>query len=581
MAVSIPSVELPRTFPPLGAHNFVSSVPPVELLVISAKVSLGRRSTGKWFSGKLSSVFKFCTPSRAMVGGSGQKFANGIAISASRREVTSIIPQVQGRDFTTPPYVPVYVKLPKGVINRECKLVDPDYLINQLKILKSIEVDGVKVDCWWGIVEARGPQQYNWGGYKELFQIVRDLKFKLQVVMSFHECGNIGDDVYIPLPQWLIEIGSKNPDIFFTDKEEGETRNVSLGESTVYFDYMESFHVEFEEFLKDKVITEIEIGLGPCGELRYPSHPVKHGWKYPGIGEFQVYFDYMESFHVEFEEFFKDGVISEIEIGLGPCGELRYPSYPVKHGWKYPGIGEFQFYDKYLIKSLEDAAKVMGGQFCGRKPEGTGSYNSKPHETKFFSDYRSYDGFFGRFFLSWYSQVLIDHGDQVLAQANIVFQGTPTVAKLPCIHWWYKSESRAAELTAGFYNITCQNGYVPIALMLKKHKTALNIIGVELRTLDQYEEFPEVLANPEGLVWQVLNGAWNVGIPVEAENALPCYGRQGFDKILQNAKPYGAPDEMRLSSFTYLRLSPDLVEGCHLREFERFVKQMHGKSVTE
>lgn len=56
----------------------------------------------------------------------------------------------------------------------------------------------------------------------------------------------------------------------------------------------------------------------------------------------QVYFDYMRSFRVEFDEFFVDGVISMVEIGLGPCGELRYPSCPVKHGWRYPGIGEFQ-----------------------------------------------------------------------------------------------------------------------------------------------------------------------------------------------------------------------------------------------
>lgn len=56
----------------------------------------------------------------------------------------------------------------------------------------------------------------------------------------------------------------------------------------------------------------------------------------------QVYFDYMRSFRVEFDEFFEDGIISEIEVGLGPCGELRYPSYSAKHGWRYPGIGEFQ-----------------------------------------------------------------------------------------------------------------------------------------------------------------------------------------------------------------------------------------------
>lgn len=50
----------------------------------------------------------------------------------------------------------------------------------------------------------------------------------------------------------------------------------------------------------------------------------------------------MRSFRVEFDEYFEDGIISEIEVGLGACGELRYPSYAANHGWKYPGIGEFQ-----------------------------------------------------------------------------------------------------------------------------------------------------------------------------------------------------------------------------------------------
>lgn len=50
----------------------------------------------------------------------------------------------------------------------------------------------------------------------------------------------------------------------------------------------------------------------------------------------------MRSFRVELDGFFEDGVISDIEIGLGPCGELRYPSCPTKNGWRYPGIGEFQ-----------------------------------------------------------------------------------------------------------------------------------------------------------------------------------------------------------------------------------------------
>ena len=39
--------------------------------------------------------------------------------------------------------------------------------------------------------------------------------------MSFHECGgNVGDDVHIPLPAWITEIGLSNPDIYFTDRKE-------------------------------------------------------------------------------------------------------------------------------------------------------------------------------------------------------------------------------------------------------------------------------------------------------------------------------------------------------------------------
>lgn len=68
-----------------------------------------------------------------------------------------------------------------GVINMKCELVDPDGLLKQLRVLKSVNVDGVMVDCWWGIVEAHAPQDYNWSGYKKLSQMVSELKLKLQV----------------------------------------------------------------------------------------------------------------------------------------------------------------------------------------------------------------------------------------------------------------------------------------------------------------------------------------------------------------------------------------------------------------
>ncbi|CAN0824770.1 Beta-amylase 2, chloroplastic [Linum grandiflorum] len=425
--------------------------------------------------------------------------------------------------------------LPLNVIDMNCQLIDRDGLTNYLKILKSAGIDGVMVDCWWGIVEGDAPQVYNWSGYKELFKIVRDLQLKLQVVMSFHECGgNVGDDTFVPLPRWVIEIGETNPDIYFTDRE-GRRNNECL-----------TWGIDKERVLKSRTALE-------------------------------VYFDYMRSFRVECDEFFQDGRISEIEVGLGPCGELRYPSYPAKHGWRYPGIGEFQCYDKYLMKSLRKAAEIRGHSFWGRAPDNAGCYNSPPHVTGFFRDGGEFDGHYGRFFLNWYSRVLIDHGDRVLALANLAFEGTKISAKLSGIHWWYKTASHAAELTAGFYNPSNRDGYASIATMLKKHDVTLNFTCFEMRTLDQFEGFPKAMADPEGLVWQVLNAAWDVSLPVASENALPCYDREGYNKILENAKPLHDPDGRHLSAFTYLRHSSALIEKRNFEEFGRFVKRMHGQ----
>lgn len=56
--------------------------------------------------------------------------------------------------------------------------------------------------------------------------------------------------------------------------------------------------------------------------------------------------------------------IQEIQVGMGPAGELRYPSYPEQNGtWKFPGIGAFQCYDKvvhiFLLKFILFFVKSM------------------------------------------------------------------------------------------------------------------------------------------------------------------------------------------------------------------------------
>jgi hypothetical protein len=58
-------------------------------------------------------------------------------------------------------------------------------------------------------------------------------------------------------------------------------------------------------------------------------------------------------------------VITEVTVGMGPAGELRYPSYPVclptgDGRWRFPGVGEFQCYDAYMLVNLKKAAVAAG-----------------------------------------------------------------------------------------------------------------------------------------------------------------------------------------------------------------------------
>lgn len=79
----------------------------------------------------------------------------------------------------------------------------------------------------------------------------------------------------------------------------------------------------------------------------------------------------------------------------------------------------------------------------------------------------------------------------------------------------------------------------------------------------------------------MLNAAWDVGVPVASENALPCYDKEGYNKILETAKPISDPDGKHLSAFTYLRLTPHLLEEQNFVEFDRFVKRLHGERLSK
>ncbi|KQK15872.1 hypothetical protein BRADI_1g25440v3 [Brachypodium distachyon] len=432
-------------------------------------------------------------------------------------------------------YVQVNVMLPLDVVSVDNKFEKGDKLRAQLKKLTEAGVDGVMIDVWWGLVEGKGPKAYDWSAYKQVFELVQEAGLKLQAIMSFHQCGgNVGDVVNIPIPQWVRDIGATDPDIFCTNRS--GKRNI--------------------EYLT----------------LGVDDQPLFHGRT-----AIQMYTDYMASFRENMKEFLNAGVIVDIEVGLGPAGEMRYPSYPQSQGWVFPGIGEFICYDKYLVADFK-AAAAKAGHPEWELPDDAGEYNDTPEKTQFFKDNGTYVTEKGDFFLSWYSNKLIKHGDKILDEANKVFVGytVQLAIKISGIHWWYRVPNHAAELTAGYYNLDDRDGYRTIARMLKRHHASLNFTCAEMRDSEQSSEAKSA---PEELVQQVLSAGWREGLDVACENALGRYDATGYNTILRNARPKGVnksgPPEHKLHGFTYLRLSDELLQGQNYVTFQTFVKRMH------
>ncbi|KAL3647175.1 Beta-amylase [Castilleja foliolosa] len=433
-------------------------------------------------------------------------------------------------------YVPLFVMLQLEVITRENEFLNKEKLEKQLNKLKNAGVDGIMVDVWWGIVENKGPKQYDWSSYTRLFRLVQKCGLRIQAIMSFHQCGgNIGDAVYIPIPDWVrLDVGTKDPNIFYTDRSGNRNQE--------------------------------------CLSLGVDNLPLFHGRT-----AVEMYRDYMKSFKENMSGLLDDGTIIDIEVGLGPAGELRYPSYPETQGWKFPGIGEFQCYDKYLKQDFKTAASKAGHPEWDL-PDDAGTYNDTPQETRFFAPNGTYVKEKGKFFLEWYSNKLIEHGDQILDEANRVFQGCRVrlAAKVSGIHWWYNDNSHACELTCGYYNSSDRDGYRPIARMISRHYGTLNFTCMEMRN---FEQPAEAKCAPEQLVQQVLSGGWIEKIDVGGENALSRYDWAGYNQMLLNVRPNGVmkkgQPKHKMAGVTYLRLSDKLLEPTNFRIFKIFVKKMH------
>lgn len=448
-------------------------------------------------------------------------------ISASKQPVPVPSDKLSGRksvDSKPKDGVKLYVGLPLDSVS-DCNAVNHAKAISVgLKALKLLGVEGVELPIWWGIAERETMEKYEWSGYLALAEMVQKVGLKLHVSLCFHSAK----ESKIPLPKWVSQIGEAEPSIFFMDRSGHRYKEcLSLA--------VDDLHV-----LNGKTPT-------------------------------QVYKDFFESFKASFTPFL-GSTIKGISIGLGPDGELRYPSYDQQSkNSNIRGAGEFQCYDKNMISNLKPQAEALGHPLWGLSgPHDAPSYNDSPLLNNFFKDQGgSWETAYGDFFLSWYSSQLTSHGDRLLSLASSTFSDSPVTicGKVPLMHSWYKTRSHSSELTAGYYNTDNRNGYEEVVQMFSRNSSKIILPGLDLS--DEYQK-NQTHSSPESLVEQIKTTSRKCGVEISGQNLMVSGPPEGFEQIKKNLRGDQAVD-----LFTYQRMGSEFFSPDHFPSFTAFIMSLN------
>ncbi len=378
----------------------------------------------------------------------------------------------------------------------------------QLYEAKQLGAGAVSTDVWWGLVEpSKG--KFDWSHYDRVSDEIARAGLKWVPILSFHQCGgNVGDNVNVPLPKWIWkDVATRLP--------EGDSESAKFKS--------EQGHTsdEYVSIWADHAVLE----------------------NYEAV---------MRSFQRHFEP--KSANIEEINISLGPAGELRYPSYNSHdQGVGFPERGALQAYSDIAIKSFRDYTMNKYGDM-ERVREAWGSRDiseifppGNPQE--FFSRNDHHHSQYGRDFFDWYNQSLIDHGRRVMTKAIDVFAsdyspmlGIDIGAKVPGVHWRLGEINdgkilygdRLSELSAGLIRTSLGDwhsddlgrGYRPIISMLRDLQPILG--GPASRIVPVFtclempdgQDGPSARALPHTLVQWFGNEANRQGLVLKGENAL-------------------------------------------------------------
>lgn len=418
---------------------------------------------------------------------------------------------------------------------------------NRLFTAKSMGVDAVSVDVWWGRVEGAGDQIFDWSYYDTIVNTIETAGLKWVPIISFHQCGgNVGDDCNIPIPNWIWNhySGVNANDL----KYKSEQGNYSVETVSLWAD--------------DLVLSE--------------------------------YTEFLQAFETKYGN--KASIIQEINISMGPAGELRYPSYNSHDsGSGYPTRGAFQSYGTRAVNDFRNWTINKYGslngvnQAWGTSLSSTSNINPPSNASFFINQGDQYNTTYGKDFVRWYHESLIGHGNRMLDNADAALTGafasTPLGFKIPGIHWKMgapDNTKRSAEFAAGLIpsdiNLdtpATSHGYdsiigVAAAYNNKPRHVILHFTALEMNNDNNAPQYSKA----KDLVFWVANGAEKQGVEIKGENALAggVASNNGWDNIA-NAFTFAS-----YTGMTVLRVGDVTSGGTGQFRYTQFISDFRGSS---
>ena len=415
-----------------------------------------------------------------------------------------------------------------------------------LETVAAYGVDAVSVDVWWGDVEGAADNRFDWAYYDRVFATITAEGLDLAPILSFHQAGgNVGDDYTSLLPSWLWE---KYADVTY--------RGVELGPT----------------------------GLQHRSEQGNTSAESVQGWADRVVMD--EYRDFTRAFEQQYGDVYAEEVV-EVNVSLGPSGELRYPSYNQHDvGTGYPTRGALQAYSPLAVRDLQvQTLRRYGSLEAVNRAWGTdlGSVEEigPPEDADaFFAGHAYLDTQYGRDFVDWYNGSLVDHGERVLRTVIRAlgrdFPEADVGYKVPGIHWSMTNPAhpRAAEVTTGLIQTSVDldswatgHGYQRIVELANRFDGGPREVVLHFTALEMDDQdVPPQYSLAQTLVEWVGDHAYRAGVGLKGENALAggVQSDEGWDNIAEAFATWG------YLGLTVLRMN-DVASGTGATRYAEFI----------